>query len=118
VTVILPTPNAIDLALALFELKIKQVSVFPAKFKAPSVKVNVLTIERFAPSVKPKVEVFKVTVEAVASPDVVQVPVPELESKVTVSAVVGFNTVGTPPEVIANCVLPVADQVPVPPTQK
>jgi hypothetical protein len=44
--------------------------------------------------------------------------VPELASKVTVSASVGSKRVATPPEVIANCVFPVPLQVPVPPTQK
>jgi hypothetical protein len=58
--------------------------------------------------------VFKDTAVAVT---VTVAAVPELASKLTVSAAVGFKAVATPPEVIANCVFPVPLQVPVPPTQ-
>jgi hypothetical protein len=112
-----PVPNATDRALLLLELKIWQVRTVLFKLRLPSVKVKVPDIVRFAPNVKPSVEVFKVTTAAAAPLAVVQVPVPDNESKITVSTEVGFKTVATPPEVIANCVLPVADQVPVPPTQ-
>jgi hypothetical protein len=47
----------------------------------------------------------------------VTVPVPELVSKVTVSAFVGAAVPPAPPDAVAQLVVVVASQVPAPPTQ-
>jgi hypothetical protein len=118
VSVMLPVPKSIVLVLALFVRKFLQVKVLLPNDNDPAVKVKALLIVKFAPNTKFNVEVFTIHCVVMAPAAVVQVPVPEFESKFTTSPEMGFKSVGTPPEVMANCVLPVADHVPVPPTQK
>jgi hypothetical protein len=118
VSVMLPVPNAIVLALVLAELYARQVNVKLASDIVPAVCVNVPVVVSAAPSVKPSVVVLNDTVEQVAPAPVVQVPAPELASNVTVSAVVGADASGAPPEVADQLSTDVESHVPEPPTQK
>ena len=110
-------PNAIERVLLLFELNMLQDNVLLPKLKVPEVKVKVPDIVWFAPSVRPRVELFSVAVAQADPLAVVQVPVPDAESNITVSVLLGAATPGKPPEVKAQLAVELASQVPLPPTQ-
>jgi hypothetical protein len=74
-------------------------------------------IVRFAPNVKVKVEVLTVAIAQTAPLAVVQVPVPDAESNITVSAATGAEAPAAPPVVADQLVVLEASQVPLPPTQ-
>lgn len=120
-TVIFPDPNAIVRAFVLFEENKPVVSVKVLSVIVPAVSVQVPAAVHnvgFPDSDKLMSALLIVVLKDTAVDVTVTVAaVPELASKLTVSAAVGFKTVATPPEVIANCVFPVPLQVPVPPTQ-
>jgi hypothetical protein len=107
----------IDLVLAVADEKVVLVKTLLFKFIAPAVNVNAPPNVNDAPRVNVTVEVLKVTDVATAPTAVVQVPVPELESKVTVSAATGAEAPDAPPEVEAQFAVLLASHVPVPPTQ-
>ena len=81
------------------------------------VKVNVPDIVRFAPNVKLTNNELIVQAEQTAPLAVVQVPVPDKVSNVTVSADVGAEAPPAPPVVADQLVVVVASHVPEPPTQ-
>jgi hypothetical protein len=106
---------------ALEELNLPTVSVKTLRFNAPAVNVKVPAAVHsvgLPVSVSAISDLLTVVLKDTAV-DVTRTvaPVPELASKLTVSALVGFKAVGTPPEVTANCVFPVPPHVPEPPTQ-
>jgi hypothetical protein len=103
--------------LALLELKMLQVKVLLPSDKAPNVKVKVPDIVWFAPSVKPSVELSKVAIAQADPLAVVQVPVPDAESNITVSVLLGGPLPPAPPDDADQLVVLDASQVPVPPTQ-
>lgn len=74
----------------------------PAHAKAP-VPVNVAIVDALASRLA-----------HAGDPERVTVPVPLLASKKTLSDVVGAATPGVPPDVLAQCVVVDASQVPVP----
>ena len=117
INVIFPVPKAIDLTLLFEEEKTVQVKLFEFKFNAPNVNVKLPNCVRFAPSVKLRVELFSVVVVQVAPAAVVQVPVPDAESNITVSAATGAEAPLAPPVVADQLAVLLASQVPVPPTQ-
>jgi hypothetical protein len=118
VSVMLPVLNAIVLVLLLFVLKAEQVKAKLPKLKVPWVRVKVPLIEWAAPSVKPNVALFNVAVAQADPAAVVQVPVPELASKFTMSVDKGGPAPPMPPESKDQFVVFELSQVPVPPTQK
>jgi hypothetical protein len=71
----------------------------------------------FAPSTTGNVEVLIVSVEQVAPAAVVQVPVPDAESKMTASLAVGTEAPGAPPDVADQFRTFIVFHVPEPPTQ-
>jgi hypothetical protein len=115
--VIFPVPKAIDRVLVFVERKILQDRVLLPSDKVPNVKVKVPDMVWFAPSVKPNVELFKVAVAQAEPLAVVQVPVPDAESNITVSVLLGAAIPGKPPEVKDQLAVALASQVPSPPTQ-
>lgn len=117
VTVMLPVPNEILRVLVLLDVKLLQVSANDWSASVPCVWVKVLEIVRLAPSVRPRVALLRVTSVQIAPAAVVQVPVPERLSKVTVSAATGAEAPEAPPDVAAQLAVELASQVPVPPTQ-
>jgi hypothetical protein len=118
----LPVPKASTRVLLLFELNnpVDNVKVLSVKVPAVSVQVPAAVHSVGLPDNDKLISDLLIVVlkDTAVDVQVTVAAVPELASKVTVSAFVGFKRVATPPEVIANCVLPVPLQVPVPPTQK
>jgi hypothetical protein len=117
VSVMLPVPKAMVLVLLLFVPKAEQVKAKLPKLKVPWVKVKTPDIVCAAPSVKPNVSLFNVAVAQADPAAVVQVPVPDAESNITVSVLLGAAIPGKPPEVKAQFAVALASQVPSPPTQ-
>jgi len=114
-----PEPNAIVRAFVLLEendpvvsVKVLSVIVPAVSVQAPVHNVGLPDSDKFMSALL--IVVLKDTAVDVT---VTVAAVPELASKLTVSAAVGFEAVGVPPELVANCVFPVPLQVPVPPTQ-
>jgi hypothetical protein len=120
-TVMFPEPNAIVLAFALFELNKPVVNVKVLSVIVPAVSVQVPAAVHSVglPDNDNVMSALLIVVlkDTAVAVTVTIAAVPELASKFTVSALVGFKAVATPPEVTANCVFPVPLQVPVPPTQ-
>ena len=115
---ILPdVPNANVLAFELLLLKAFGARVKLFKLSKPKVNVKPLLTVRFAPNRNSMFELFNVGLSAVAPTAVVTTPVPELESKIASSAVVGAEAPLAPPDVADQFVVLLASQVPVPPTQ-
>jgi len=118
----LPVPKASTRVLLLFELNnpVDNVKVLSVKVPAVSVQVPAAVHSVGLPDNDKLISDLLIVVlkDTAVDVQVTVAAVPELASKVTVSAFVGFERVATPPEVIANCVFPVPLQVPVPPTQK
>jgi hypothetical protein len=101
----------------LLETKLKHDNVLLPRDKVPWVKEKLAAIVKLAPSVKPTVALLSVTAEQTAPLAVVQVPVPEPESKITVSAATGAEAPDAPPVVADQLDVEDASQVPEPPTQ-
>jgi hypothetical protein len=122
VRAIFAVPNEIARVEDPDELKEPVLRVNPFKFNVPVVKVKVPAAVHsvgLPDNNKVMSDLLIVVLKDTAVDVTVTVAaVPELASKVTVSALVGSKRVATPPVVIANCVFPVPLQVPVPPTQK
>jgi hypothetical protein len=104
--------------LALDEEKMLQVRVYELKLTAPLVKTKLPVIDKFAPNARSTVLVSIVTPEQADPAAVVQVPVPELASKITASEEVGAEAPAAPPVVADQFAVELASQVPEPPTQK
>lgn len=86
----------------------------PVPLKLPvSVTLLLLAEKSSVPVCAPQVSDMIATVVLT-----VTVPAPELPSNVTLSAEVGTVCPPAPPVVAAQCVVSLASQVPVPPTQK
>lgn len=116
-SVMLPVPKLMVRLFELPELNAPHERANDARDKVPEVSVNVPPSVRLAPRVSPRVLLVKVTVLATAPVPVVQVPVPELASKITASEAVGAVANGAPPEVADQLSIEVASHVPEPPTQ-
>jgi hypothetical protein len=117
VKVIFPVPNAMTRVLELLEENKLQDKAKLPKLNVPKVKVNVPAIVWLAPKVNANVELFKVAVVQVEPLAVVQVPVPDRLSKITVSAATGAEAPLAPPDAVDQFVVLDEFQVPVPPTQ-
>ena len=113
----LPVPKSIVRELLLFDKNELHVKVLDPRDNTPAVKVNKPDIVWLAPSVNPSVELFRVAMAQTDPLAVVQVPVPELLSKITVSAATGAEAPPAPPDVADQLVVLLASHVPVPPTQ-
>jgi hypothetical protein len=117
VSVIAPVPNAMVRVPAPVEAKERLVRVNVCNVSVPDVSVNAPDNVSPAPNVRPTVLLLNATEVQIAPAAVVQVPVPELVSKVTVSAATGADAPEAPPEVAAQFAVELAFHVPVPPTQ-
>jgi hypothetical protein len=121
VTFMPPVPNAIDLTLELVDAKLRTVSVqlpeLPVNDNEPNVRTKVLVMVVLAPSARFKTLLFNVVSLAVAVAVVVHVPVPDNESKITSSTLIGAEAPAAPPEVADQLVVDALSHVPVPPTQ-
>jgi len=121
VSVMLPVPKASVRVLLLLELNkpVDNVKVLSVKVPAVSVQVPAAVHNVGLPDNDNSISDLLIVVlnDTAVDVTVTLAAVPELASKFTVSAAVGFKAVATPPEVIANCVFPVPLHVPVPPTQ-
>jgi len=113
----LPVPKLMARVFVLLEVNTPHERVNDPSDKVPELSVNVLAIVRPAPKVSPSVLLVKVTVLATAPAAVVQVPVPELASKFTMSVDTGADAPDAPPEVADQLAVEEAFHVPEPPTQ-
>ena len=122
VNVMLPVSKFSTRVLLLLELNnpVDNVKVLSVKVPAVSVQVPAAVHSVGLPDNDKLISDLLIVVlkDTAVDVTVTVAAVPELASKVTVSALVGSKRVATPPEVTANCVFPVPLQVPVPPTQK
>jgi hypothetical protein len=119
VNVIWPLEPKLTLrVLVLDEENVVELSVKLLRSSEPCVRIKLPVCVWLAPNCKTTFAVLKVQLMHVDPAAVTQVPVPELESKVAVSAVVGAEAPEAPPEVAAQLAVLLASQVPLPPTQK
>jgi hypothetical protein len=117
VRVMFPVPKSIDLMLLLLEANAVHDSVLVPKLIDPKVNVNGPRTGKLSPRDKDKVELLNATPRHVAPVAVVQVPVPDKESKNAASAEVGAEAPAAPPEVKDQLAVLEASHTPVPPTQ-
>ena len=119
VTVIAPVPKASVRALLLVEIKDPQVNVLLLSVSAPVVSVTAPVMLGEPDRLRLRSALLIVQDEAVAVAAIVTVAVvPLFASNVAVSAVVGADANGAPPEVADQLVTETLSHVPDPPTQK
>jgi len=120
--VIVLAPKLIDLVFELVDNKALALKLYPFVLKEPAVKVNAETIAKLPARFNSMFGLLNVTIEAAFTPLFVNVtvPLPEFESKVTLSAPVGGKNPAEPPDppdVDAQFNALTESQFPAPPTQ-